>query len=203
MRIVRLLVGNPPKTAEELTKASGVTRTAVTEQLKVLIANGFVQRTTERLPGRGRPRSRYAATHNALLLLSVSSQQLLFPRIWEAIADVGGNELKGRVLKRVSRKMADHYKRRVTGRTPERRLAQMAELLREEGNLVDIEKGGDGQLIVCKRSCPFISMFEDTRTVCRLDEEILKLVIGSRIRRTTCRHDGAPCCRFVLDRRNK
>ena len=52
----------------------------------------------------------------------------------------------------------------------------------------------------CYTACAFYSMFEDTRTVCCLDEEILRLVVGARLQRTMCRHDGDPCCAFALDR---
>ena len=57
MRIVKLLVGNEPRTIADLVDETGVTRTAVTEQLNELVAGGFVEKTTERVIGRGRRRS--------------------------------------------------------------------------------------------------------------------------------------------------
>ncbi|MFZ5831917.1 MAG: MarR family transcriptional regulator, partial [Planctomycetota bacterium] len=65
MRLIKLLVGSRPQTVAELIEATGVTRTAVTEQLNELVAAGFVDRGTERLPGRGRPRYLYSATQSA------------------------------------------------------------------------------------------------------------------------------------------
>ena len=93
LRIMKLLVGNPPQTVAELIRAAGVTRTAVTEQLNELVAAGFVERDTQRLPGRGRPRHLYRATDAALVLLFASNQRLVVPAIWRAILDVGGEEL--------------------------------------------------------------------------------------------------------------
>jgi len=197
MRIVKLLVGNPPKTVAEMIRATGVTRTAVTEQLNELAAAGFVDRTTQRLPGRGRPRHLYAATDAALLLLFAGNQQMVVPAMWRAIEKVGGKELREKVLKQVSRDVAKHYKRRVHAKSPAERLLQMAKLLREEGHLVEIEEE-DGQLVVRKRSCPFISMFEQTRAVCCVDQEVISDVVGAPIRQTSCRHDGAPCCSFQI-----
>ena len=69
MRIVKSLVGTPPQTVVELMEATGVTRTAVTEQLNELEAAGLVERTVEKLSGRGRPRHRYATTNAAMVLL--------------------------------------------------------------------------------------------------------------------------------------
>ena len=122
-------------------------------------AAGFARRTRERLPGRGRPRHRYAATNNALQWLFAGNQRLLVPAIWQAIADVGGKELRRKILKRVSRKMANHYKRRITAKTPRGRMVQMSRLLREDGDLVEIEEDGHGRLVLRRRSCGFFSMY--------------------------------------------
>ena len=47
LRIVKLLVGNPPQTVSDLIGATRVTRTAVTEQLNELVAAGYVERGHE------------------------------------------------------------------------------------------------------------------------------------------------------------
>ncbi len=198
MRIVKLLVGTPPKTVAELIAATKVTRTAVTEQLNELVAAGFVERTTQRLPGRGRPRHLYSATQAALMLLFASNQQLVVPAIWRAIAKVGGKELTREVLDHVSASLADHYRRRITATEPSERLREMIELLEQEGGLLEVREHEDGHILVHKRSCPFISMYEETGTVCCVDREVMTAVVGVPVVRTACRHEGAPCCTFEL-----
>jgi predicted ArsR family transcriptional regulator len=198
MRVIKLLVGNPAETVADLIKATGVTRTAITEQLNELVAAGFVERSTERLTGRGRPRHLYAATNSALLLLFASNQQLVVPAMWRAIQDVGGTKLTEQVLNHVSRSLAEHYRRRITAKDPERRLKQMTELLREEGVLVELEEE-NGQVLLRKRSCPFFSMLDEARHVCCVDLAMLTAVVGRPVHRTACRHDGAPCCEFGLN----
>lgn len=199
MRIVRLLIGKPPVAIASLIRATGVTRTAVTEQLNELVAAGFVERTTERLSGRGRPRHLYSTTKNALLLLFASNQQLLVPAIWQSIADLGGDSLVREVLVRVAQAMAEHYRPRIKGKTPNERLKEMMRLLNEEGGVVEVQQGPQGQLVLFRRSCPFFSMFEErTKAVCCIDQELISAVVGAPVRRTTCRHDGAPCCTFEL-----
>lgn len=198
MRIVRLLVGNPPATVADLIAAMGVTRTAVTEQLNELVAAGFVERTTERLPGRGRPRHLYATTTAALLLLFASNQRLVVPAIWQAVAEEGGPELLSKVVGRVTRSMAQRYCERVTAATPEDRLRQVNDLLLEEGHLVEVFEDAEGRVTLRKRSCPFISMFESTRTVCGVDRDLISTLIGAPVEKTMCRHDGSPCCAFAI-----
>jgi predicted ArsR family transcriptional regulator len=198
LRIAKLLVGKPPQTVAELIRQTGVTRTAVTEQLNELISAGFVQRTVERLPGRGRPRYLFRATDAALMLLFANNQRLVVPAIWKAIEDVGGPELTEKVLQQVSRTVAQHYKTQITARSPKKRLRRMCELLQDEGNLVEMDRGEDGELLLVKRSCAFFSMFDPGRMVCAVDLSVMREVVGAPIRRTECRHDGAPCCTFEL-----
>lgn len=198
MRVVKLLVGNPPQTVADLIKATGVTRTAVTEQLNELMAAGFVQRTTERLSGRGRPRHLYGATNTALLLLFASNQQQVVPAMWQAIHKAGGTSLTQQVLKHVSRTLAERYSSRITAEDSQGRLEQMTELLREEGVLVELEEE-NGHVVLRKRSCPFFSMLDEERNVCCVDLAMLTAVVGQPVHRITCRHDGAPCCEFELN----
>ncbi|NLX98096.1 MAG: MarR family transcriptional regulator [Rhodopirellula sp.] len=203
MRIVRLLVGRPPTSVANLIRITGVTRTAVTEQLNDLVSAGFVERQTERLPGRGRPRHVYSTTNHALLLLFASNQQQVAPAVWRAIAEVGGDDLVGRVLSRVSRAMAEQYRQRIRGTTARRRLNEMLKLLREEGNVVEVEEDEQGRLLLHRRSCPFFGMFDEkTKAVCCIDQEMISQVVGAAVHRTACRHDGAACCTFELASRN-
>ena len=197
MRVVRLLVGNPPQTVAELIDAVGVTRTAITEQLNDLVASGFAKRSTERLAGRGRPRHLYAATDASLRLLFPNNERLVVPAIWRAIDSIGGEALTKRVLRRVARTVADHYKRRIKAKAPEKRLRELIELLREEGGLVEGVED-NGKLTLRKRSCPFISMVDENRSVCYVDRDMMSEVVGRRVRRTACRHEGDPCCTFEI-----
>ena len=198
MRIVRLLVGNRPLTVADIMDTAGVTRTAITEQLNELVAGGFVDRAIERLPGRGRPRQLYSATSAALLLLFASNQRLVVPAIWKAIDELGGRDLVRKVLRRVTQQMVEHYRPRISAKTPPERLRQMTQLLTEEGHLVEIAEDDAGTLVMRKRSCPFISMFEEMRAVCDVDLDLMSAVVGAPVKRTACRHDGAPCCTFEL-----
>lgn len=197
MRVVRLLVGNPPQTVNDLVDKLDVTRTAVTEQLSELLAAGFVEKTVERLSGRGRPRYLYKATDAALVLLFASNQHMVVPALWRVLEEIGGTALTDQVIERLSLALADHYCDRITATDPQQRLAQLSQVLTDEGGLVEITET-DGHLVMRKRSCAFISMFECTGKVCRLDERVLCQIVGAPVRQTACRHQGDPCCAFEI-----
>lgn len=197
MRIIKLLVGKPPQTVADLIEATQVTRTAVTEQLNELVAAGLVERRMQRLPGRGRPRHVYSATTSALLLVYTESQRLVLPSIWRAIHEVGGRELAEQIIQSVSKRLVEHYSRRITAKSPKERLEQFVHILREEGGLLELEEE-NGQLKLKQRSCPFIIMFEENRSSCLLDIQIMESVIGAPVKQIASRHDGDPCCEFTL-----
>jgi DeoR family transcriptional regulator, suf operon transcriptional repressor len=198
LRIMKLLVGNPPQTISDLAKIIGVTRTAVTEQLNELMAAGFVEQNTERQPGRGRPRFRYKATDAALVLLFASNQCLVVPAIWRAIREAGGEKLTAQILQRVGLAMAEHYNRQITAKKPHERLRQLIDVLAEEGCLIEAVEGPQGQLVLYRRSCPFISMVDEQRNVCNIDRDVLSKVVGRPVRKTACRHEGDPCCAIEI-----
>lgn len=200
MRVIRLLVGHAPRTVGELIEETGVTRTAVTEQLNELAAAGFVERTIERLPGRGRPRHRFAVTPAAMVLLFANNQQLVVPAIWKAVHEIGGEKLMQRIRHSVSRSLATYYRAKITASDPKKRLDQFTKILEQEGGLVDLV-AKDGHVTITKRSCAFISMFEDHRHVCEIDLELIAAIAGCPVRLTACRHDGSPCCQFDIDTR--
>jgi predicted ArsR family transcriptional regulator len=198
MRVMKLLVGRSPRTVSELTKLTGVTRTAVTEQLNEMVAAGFIERTVERLPGRGRPRHRYTATQAALVLLFANNQQLVVPAIWKAIDEVGGKRLKQKVLHVVSRIVSEHYLAKITASEPRERIDQFKAILKEEGGLVDLT-AKDGVVTITKRTCPFISMFDEQRHVCTIDLEMMTEIAACPVKVIACRHNGDPCCKVEFD----
>ena len=199
LRVVKRLVGNPPQTIANLTRAAGVTRTAVVEQLDELLAAGFVARDTQRLTGRGRPHHLYRATDAALVLLFPGNQSLVVPAGWRAIRDLGGDDLLKRVIKRVGRALAEHYNGRITAKRPQERLRQLVALLTAEGGLADAVGSGKRRLSLRKRSCPFISMNDPQRAICQVDLEMLSAVVGRGVRQTAYRRDGHACCTFEID----
>jgi predicted ArsR family transcriptional regulator len=199
LKIVKLLVGNPPHSVTDLIQATGVTRTAVTEQLHELVTAGFVEQSAERLPGRGRPRYLYKATNDALVLLFSSNQRLVVPAIWKAIDEIGGGELKSKVLKKVSRTLAEHYNKKIIAKKPEDRLRQLMTIFIEEGGILEALEE-DGRLVVYKRSCPFISMIDDNRTLCTIDLDMMSQVVGRLVLRTACRHEGDHCCKIEIQK---
>lgn len=197
LRIVRLLVGQPPRTVAGLIRATGVTRTAVTEQLNDLVAARLIERSIERLPGRGRPRHVYKATDAALLFFA-NDQQVVMSALWHAMFDICGEDAAKKVLKRVSRAMSEHYRQKITAKKPAERLRQLISLFADEGELVELVENHNGHWSIHRRSCPFAGMADSRQIVCRIDQEMINAVVGRHVRRVACRRNGDACCTFEI-----
>ena len=174
-----------------------MTRTAVTEQLNDLVAAGLVERSVQRLPGRGRPRHVYKATDAALLLFA-NDQQVVMSALWRAIFDVCGEDAAKKILKRVTRAMTDYYSQKITAKKPQERLRQLVSLFVGEGELVDLVENHNGRWTIHRRSCPFANVADDHQSVCRIDQEMISAVVGRHVRQVACRRNGAPCCTFEI-----
>lgn len=46
-------------------------------------------------------------------------------------------------------------------------------------------------------------MYEETQNVCAVDREMMSLVVGAKVKRTACRHEGDPCCTFELAKKGE
>ena len=191
-------MGTPPQTIADLIRATGVTRTAVTEQLNELVAAGL---SRTRNAAADRPRSAAPPVPGHPRRGAVVCRQSTPGRrrpSGKRSASIGGDELAHKVLKRVSRTLAEYYNSQITAKKPHERLRQLIEQLAAEGGLIEAVEDDQGQLVLCKRSCPFISMVDEERSVCYIDLEMLTAVVGRPVRQTACRHDGAPCCPFEI-----
>ncbi len=119
-----------------------------------------------------------------MVLLFAGNQRLVVPAIWRAVREIGGENMARKVLKRVSRTLAEHYNDKITATRPSERLRQFIDLLTAEGGLVEAVENGDGRWVLYKRSCPFLSMVDQERSVCFIDREMLSAVVGRPVRQT-------------------
>ncbi len=196
-RILRLLVGTPPQSIAQLTKASGVTRTAVIEQLSELMAQNLVTREVDKGPRRGRPRHLYAATDLALERVFPPSRHLL-PSLVQAIDEHGGSELRQDIFQRLGEILAGRYRPKLQGLAPSARLETLVRLMQEEGVLIDVEKHPSG-FTLRERTCPFVDLVCPDRAVCEMEGAMFSGLIGWPVKLAQCRLDGCASCVFQLE----
>jgi len=197
MRIMRLLIGYPPQLMNDLILKIGVTRTAITEQINELIEAGFVEQTLERVQGRGRPRFLYSATPLAHRQLFEGNQGVVVPAIWKALRRYCNPDTVMKICNDVAQDIADQFNPHIVATDPKERMRNFYHLTRDTGRLVQITDTGN-EVSVSKLSCPFISMYDESGTVCMIDQLTMAKIVGPNVRRTAYRHENDTCCTYTV-----
>jgi len=199
-KILRLLVGRAPQTIAELTSAAGVTRTAVSEQLSTLQEQGLVSRETEPRAGRGRPCYRYAITSPAMRLFAQGGAAPLAVFLLIAAQQTLGEADLDTLLRRTANLFAEHYRSQLPEGSPSERLDAFLGILRAEGAVLEIEPLDEksDELILHRRSCPFLAVDQGEGHACLLDEQLFSQVLERPVRRVRCRSKGEHCCCFAI-----
>ncbi len=185
-----------PLTISEMVRDQGVTSTAVRNRLSRLIEAGLVERETK--PGsRGRPRHAYQASDLARRRLGQNYAELAVVLWDEMMTTVADRRLRRLLFARITERLADLYRREVSGPEWEGRLVQLSNLLHDRG--VDAEVAHDGLQalpVLRQHSCPYYQLAEVDRAICALERKMFEKILGRGLRISQCRLDGDRSCDF-------
>jgi len=181
----------------DLIRKTGVTRTAITEQVNELIEAGFVEQTIERFKGRGRPRFLYSATSMALKQLFEGNQDVVVPAIWKALRRYCNPETVMKICDDVAVDIANQFTPHIESTCPKERMRKFHDIICKSPRLSHIKDSGN-EVSVSKLSCPFVSMYDESGTICMIDQLAMSKIIGPGVQRTCHRHQGGTCCTYTV-----
>lgn len=178
----------------DLVEETGVTATAVRQRIQRLMAEGLIERHTER-HGRGRPNHRYKLTEKGQLHTGDNFSDLAIV-LWEEIRGVANADVRRGLLKRIADRFVERYRGSVDGETLGQRMSSLVGLMDEKEIPFAVE--GTGELpILSALSCPYPELAQADRGVCTMEKLMLSEVLGENMQLSACRLDGAPCCTFT------
>jgi predicted ArsR family transcriptional regulator len=178
---------------KELGKLLGLTSTGIRQHLTVLERDGLVDAQEER--GHvGRPALVYRLTDRG---------DALFPKRYDELANVlveqvreaSGAQGLQNLLRRVAVRFAEPYGDRVEGRPVNERVSETSEILHERGSLASVVQDADGWLI-SQHTCPFPNVAKQNSSVCALDVEFVRRLVGADARLTKSLLRGDSTCTF-------
>jgi len=196
----------------DLAKRMGVTATAVRQRLDRLMRAGLVSRTTvsgglsaggERAAGRlrGRPSHVYSLTEKGRRTGGDNFRDLALV-LWREIRGVREPSVRQGLISRIGAAMAGMYREEVSGATPRQRLESTAKILQERRISCGVEPiaspANGGLSVLTSYACPYPELAEQDRGICAAERLMLQDLVGSAVRLSECRLDGAPCCRFTV-----
>jgi predicted ArsR family transcriptional regulator len=185
-----------PSSVIELARELGVTGTAVRNRLARLLATGLVERRTEHI-GRGRPRHTYQASTEAHKRLGQNYADLAVALWEEMMASVSDRKLRRLLFLRITDRLAEVYRSKVTGHEWEGRLVQLSHVLHDRGVEAEVARDDAGLATILRQySCPYYELAETDRAICSLERKMLEKVLGRGLRLSQCRLDGDRSCDF-------
>jgi predicted ArsR family transcriptional regulator len=180
-------------TIASLVAEMGVTATAVRQRLNRLMATGLVERRTERKE-RGRPNHRYSLTEKGERSSGDNFADMAVV-LWQEIKAVEDPAIRRGLLKRIADRFVTKYRDRVTGDTLDERMGALAETMRERQIPFVVDNSG-ALPVLSALACPYPELARMDRSVCTMEKLMLSEILGSNVRLSECRLDGATCCTF-------
>lgn len=182
-------------TANELSRVLKVTAADVRHHLNLLLTEGIVETIGHRRSeGRGRPPAVFRLSQQALgENLGILASALLAEALHNTHGDAGTDFLK-RIASRISGNA-------LTQSNLTLRLYQGAQRLNELNYHARWEAHTDAPQVIFDH-CPYASILEEHPELCRLDELILKNLIGipiTQIAKLVQDARGAPYCKFRVN----
>ncbi len=193
--LLRLLQPGP-KTAEQLARQLGVSRSAVRTRLARLVPWGLVERAAESHSGPGRPAHRYRLTSSGRNALRRVMPELAVA-LWQELRRGQEPQAQRGLLQRVARAMAGQLAGQVSGSTPRERMESLARMLQARNIQAQVELEPEGQLpVLTVHDCPYAALAEEDRSICALERMALAQVVDAPLRLSQCRFQGKDYCQF-------
>ncbi len=180
-------------TIQELCVEFGVTATAIRQRLSRLEGRQLVERITMR-EGRGRPAHRYCVTDAGQRELGDNYADLA-QILWRELMEIEDVEIRGRILARITDALVQRFSSASTGRTLNEKFQRLRDALSQRGFHVELD--GSGELPILRENhCPYLDLAQKDDSICEMEQEVFRRVLGTDVRLTQCCLDGHHCCEF-------
>ena len=184
-------------TVKELGEPLELTSTGIRQHLTVLERDGLVEAREER--GRvGRPALVYQLTDQGDALYPKKYDQLANILLEEMREVVGAQGLQT-LLGRVAARFAQPYRERVEGKSLAERVSEASRIIQDRGCLADFLHDGEDWLIM-QHTCPFPNVARKNSSVCALDVEFVRQLVGADARLTKSLLRGDDSCTYRIRR---
>ncbi len=177
--------------ADELSKALGITPMGVRQHLHALEKDGLLSIATEKA-GTGRPRLLYSLTGKA------ASH---FPRAYEGfLLDILTAAKNAGTLEELLGLREDAFMKEKAVSFPEgraERLGAFLRLLNENGYMAELEEMS-GAFRLKQFNCPLYEAAVEFRELCASELSLYRALFGEGVVRESCQAEGAPLCSYLI-----
>jgi DeoR family suf operon transcriptional repressor len=194
-KIVTELRRRGSASAADLAHEFGLSPNAVRQQLVVLERDGLVAETPVRR-GPTKPTLEFSLTGDADKLFPQHYDKMLTAVLRE-VRDQFGSPAVERIFDGLSKRAVERAHRHVTAESPEQKVAQLTEMLRESGVVAEYSLI-DGGFALHEHSCPYSNVAKDHPEMCQVIHHVIDETIGGEHRQTESLAQGGKECRFEM-----
>ena len=191
--LLNLLADSGPLVISDIRSYFEITRTAVSERLRRLMAEGLVDRKLLR-GGRGRPSYRYSLSPKARKLAGNNFADLAAV-LWHEVLHIEDSRPPQRFVRRIADALKALYADAMHGTTLKARMESLRELFEKRRVRCDVETR-DGVPTFTLRDCPYLELAEVDSTICQMETMLFSQLLGDEVVLSQCRLDGHACCQF-------
>jgi predicted ArsR family transcriptional regulator len=174
----------------------GITSMAIRRHLTGLQKEGLIEsRIEKRL--RGRPTYKYKLTSKAESLFPSGGQNMAVDLL-ELVYEQSGHKGVMDLLNKRNDRLEQRYRERVTGKSVEQKVAEVAKIFNENGYMTEWEKLPDGNFIIFQRHCAVHDLATQYRQLCVLEPRLMENLLGVKVTRQQYIFKNDPVCGYLV-----
>ena len=196
--LLNLLADSGPLVISDIRSYFEITRTAVSERLRRLMAEGLVDRKLLR-GGRGRPSYRYLLSPKARQLAGNNFADLVAV-LWQEVLGIEDSQRRQGAITRIASALKVLYADAIYGTTLKARMESLRELLEKRRVRCKVETPEGGPTFTL-HDCPYPDLADVDSTICQVETMLFSQLLGDEVVLSQCRLDGHSCCQFGPNRK--
>lgn len=181
--------------AADLAREFGLSPNAVRQQLVVLERDGLVFEKPVRR-GPTKPTLEFSLTSDADKLFPQAYDKML-DAVLREVRDQFGAPAVERIFDGLSRKAVERARQKITAAQPEQRVAQLTQMLRENGVVAEYSLI-DGGFALHEHNCPYSGVVKEHPEMCQVIHQVIDETIGGEHVQTESLAHGGKECRFEM-----
>jgi predicted ArsR family transcriptional regulator len=194
-KIVTELRRQGSASAADLARQFGLSPNAVRQQLVVLERDGLVVEKPVRR-GPTKPTLEFSLTQDADRLFPQSYDKML-DAVLREVREQFGSPAVERIFDGLSKRAVERARQRITAETPEQKVAQLTEMLRESGVVAEYSLI-DGGFALHEHNCPYSGVSKEHPEMCQVIHNVIDETIGGEHVQTESLLEGGKECRFEM-----
>ena len=193
-KIVSELRRRGSASAADLARSFGLSPNAVRQQLVVLERDGLVaERPVRRGPTK--PTYEFSLTSDADKLFPQGYDKMLTAVLREMRSQFGTPAVE-QIFDGLSKRAIERARRTITAAEPEKKVAQLTEMLRKSGVVAEYSLI-DGGFALHEHCCPYSDAAKENPEVCQVIHHVIDETIGEHVQTESLAHGGKEC-RFEM-----